>query len=133
MSEKDAMDEIITFEPGELIVQKGAPSEKAYMIQSGKVSVYLEQSLKKVKLATLTEGDIFGETAIFDGQTYGANVEALEKTELFVITPKFLNTVLKGSDPIIRTILRMLMDRLKKTNKALLDSETRNAVDTTLV
>ena len=133
MSEKDAMDEIITFEPGELIVQKGAPSEKAYMIQSGKVSVYLEQNLKKVKLATLTEGDIFGETAIFDGQTYGANVEALEKTELFVITPKFLNTVLKGSDPIIRTILRMLMDRLKKTNKALLDSETRNAVDTTLV
>ena len=133
MSEKDATDEIITFEPGELIVQKGAPSEKAYMIQSGKVSVYLEQNLKKVKLATLTEGDIFGETAIFDGQTYGANVEALEKTELFVITPKFLNTVLKGSDPIIRTILRMLMDRLKKTNKALLDSETRNAVDTTLV
>lgn len=120
---------MVMHQAGDLIIKKGEPADKAYMVVSGKVRVFLEEDDKQVELATLEEDDIFGETAIFSNQCYGANVEATEETELFVITPESLNEMLKGSDPIIRAILRMLIDRLKTTNEALLKSETREFMD----
>jgi len=118
-----------TFASGQRIITKGEEADKAYMVMSGKVRVFLEEDSKQVELATLDEDDIFGETAIFSGQSYGANVEALEDTELFVITPESLSEMLKGSDPIVRALIRMLIDRLKNTNEALLKSETREFMD----
>lgn len=117
------------FKTGERILEKGTDADKAYMIITGKVCVYLEEEGKKVELATLEQGDIFGETAIFTDGTYGANVEATEATELFVITPDSLNDMLQGSDPVVRAILRMLIERLQSTNDALLKSETREFMD----
>ncbi len=118
-----------SFKAGELIVKKGQKADKAYMILSGKVRVFLEDGTKQVELATLEEDAIFGETAIFSNQSYGANVEAIEDAELFIITPESLNEMLKGADPIMRSIIRMLIDRLKNTNEALLKSETREFMD----
>ena len=129
----NALDNMITYQEGDLIIKKGEQAEKAYMVVSGKVRVFLEEDDKQVELATLEEDHIFGETAIFSNQNYGANVEALEETELFIITPESLNEMLKGSDPIIRAILRMLIDRLQSTNEALLKSETREFMDIAFV
>ena len=103
------------------------------MIIDGKVRVFLEDGTKQVELAVLEEDAIFGETAIFSGQAYGAHVEALEDTELFVITPESLSEMLKGSDPIVRALIRMLIDRLQSTNEALLKSETREFMDIAFV
>ena len=129
----NALDNMITYQEGDLIIKKGEQAEKAYMVVSGKVRVFLEEDDKQVELETLEEDHVFGETAIFSNQNYGANVEALEETELFIITPESLNEMLKGSDPIIRAILRMLIDRLQSTNEALLKSETREFMDIAFV
>ena len=118
-----------TFKAGERIIAKGTNADKAYMIMSGKARVFLEEDTKQVELAILEEDAIFGETAIFTDGTYGANVEAVEDCELFVITPESLTEMLKGSDPIVRALIRMLIDRLKNTNQALLKSETREFMD----
>lgn len=117
------------FKAGEIILQKGDEAVKAYMIVSGKVRVYLQEDTKQVELATLGEDNIFGETAIFSDQVYGANIEAVEDTELFIITRESFNEMLKGSDPVMRALIRMLIERLKNTNEALLKSETREFMD----
>ena len=122
-------DNSISIKADERIIEKGQDADKAYMIVSGSVSGYLEEAGKKVELATLEQGEIFGETAIFSEGTYGANVEAIEDTELFAITPDTLNDMLQGSDPLVRAILRMLIERLQTTNEALLKSETREFMD----
>lgn len=117
------------FKPGERIITICDEATEAYMIVSGKVRVFLEEEGKQVKLAELGEDEIFGETAIFQGEQYGANVEAIEETELFVITPENLSEMLKDSDPIIRALIRMLIERIRHTNDALLKSETREFMD----
>ena len=122
-----------SFKAGSRIIEKGAKADKAYMIVSGKVRVFLEEDSKKVELATLDQGNIFGETAIFSDGEYGANVETTEDTELFIITPDSLNEMLQGSDPAVRALLRMLIERLKNTNEALLKSETREFMDLAFV
>ena len=103
------------------------------MILSGKVRVYLEEGTKIIELAELGEDQIFGETAIFSNEAYGANVECIEESELYVITPDSLNDMLKATDPIIRALLQMLIQRLQTTNEALLKSETREFIDVALI
>ncbi len=123
----------LKFKKGERIITIAQEATTAYMIVSGSVRVFLEDDGKQVELATLHEDDIFGETAIFSGEYYGANVEASEDTELFVITPQSFSDMLKDSDPIIRALIRMLIERLRNTNEALLKSETREFMDIAFV
>lgn len=122
-------DQHASFKKGERIISKGEDSNCAYMITSGRARVFLEEGSKEIELATLEKDAIFGETALFSGETYGAHVEAAEDIELFVITPAFLEQMIKSSDPIIQAILKMLIERLRTTNEALLKSETREFMD----
>lgn len=123
------MDDIKNYEAGQRIISKGEKADAAYLILSGKVRVFLEEGTRTVELATLGEDEIFGETAIFSGQAYGANVEAIEDSELLLITRDSLNSMLENADPTIRALIRMLIERLKNANESLLKRETSEYMD----
>jgi len=125
--------QILNLKAGDKIIQQGEQSDKAYMILSGKVRVFLEDGSKVVELAELGQDEIFGESAIFSDQAYGANVEATEDTELYIITKDSLAAMLQSANPIIRALIQMLIARLKTTNEALLKSETREFIDVALI
>ena len=125
--------EILKLGAGERIISQGEEANRAYMILSGKVKVFLEDGTKIVELAQLGEDQIFGESAIISAEPYGANVETTEETELYVITKDSLSAMLKDADPIVRAMMQMLIGRLKATNEALLRSETREFMDIALI
>ena len=125
--------EILKFSPNERVITQGEKADKAYMVLSGKVRVYLEEGSKIVELAELGEDQIFGESSIFFFFFYGANVDAVEDSELYVITPDALTEMMQDADPILRAMVQMLIERLKKTNEALLKSETREYIDVALI
>lgn len=118
-----------TFKANQRIITKNDDATECYLITKGKVRVFLEKETKQVELAVLQDGEIFGETTIFSGETYGANVEAIEDTTALIITPETFQDMLADSDPTIRALLRMLINRLRQTNAALLKSETRAFMD----
>ena len=71
MSSSGSKDTIILerrFVPeGTLVMRQGEEGYSAYLIQSGSVGIYSEQDGRKVELARLQAGQIFGEMAlIFD-------------------------------------------------------------------
>lgn len=123
----------IYFDAGERILKKGEKAETTYLIESGKVRVYLKNNDKIVDLAILGKDEIFGETAIFDGGEYGANVDALESCTLIPITPERLQAMIAAADPVLGTLIKMLSSRLNLTNKKLLESETREFIDIAFV
>lgn len=125
--------QILKFKKGERVVTQGDKSSAAYMVLSGSVRVFLKDGTKIIELAELGEDEIFGETAIFSGEDYRANVEANEDCELYVITPESFHDMLKDTDPIVRAMIRMLIDRLQNTSEALLKSETREFIDVALI
>ena len=125
--------EILKFSPNERVITQGEKADKAYMVLSGKVRVYLEEGSKIVELAELGEDQIFGESSIFSDVPYGANVDAVEDSELYVITPDALTEMMQDAGPILRAMVQMLIERLKKTNEALLKSETREYIDVALI
>lgn len=124
---------IVTFAPGERILKKGEKAEKAYMIRSGTVRVYLRNNDKVVDLAKLGKDEIFGETSMFTDSEYGANVDALEETELLEITDESLKSMMESADPVLCAIVNMLIKRLNETNTKLLESETREFMDIAFV
>ena len=117
------------FQKGERIITAGTPATTAYMIDKGNVRVFLEKDGKIIDLATLGENEIFGESSLFDEAKYGAHVEAEEETELTLITPEILSTKMESCDFMIKAVIQMLLERLRKTNEALLRSETREHID----
>lgn len=122
-----------TFAAGERVITKGDNATHAYLIVDGRVRVFLEKDHKHVTLSELSTGAIFGESAIFEGKEYSANVEALEDTKVMIITLESFRDKVEKCDPMLRSIIAMLMDRQDRTNQALLESETREFVEVEMI
>ena len=122
-----------TFAEDDIIVSKGDNGDCAYKILSGSVEVFAEEGSRSISLATLREGQIFGELSVLTGGSYSASVRAAENCELLLITSEGLNTMLDSADPILKEMVHMLIERLKSTNEALIKSETREFMDIALL
>lgn len=104
---------------GDEIITQGEPAMEAYLIMQGRFDVTLTRDGKTAALATLGEGEIFGETALFKGSDYGATVTAATDGVLQPITPDILDARIAQCDPLIKAVIRMLMIRLRKSNERL--------------
>src|SRR4051794_13526769 len=70
-----------SYEPGEAVFREGDPGDTCYVVRSGSVRVTRRHSDGRViTLAELRPGSIFGELAMFGGETRSATVEALQPT-----------------------------------------------------
>lgn len=116
---------------GAIIIRTGEEGNSAFLIQSGQVRVFIMQGDKKVELALLGPGQIFGEMALVFDERRTASIEATEETNLIVITRQTLEEKLRRSDPTIRAIVPMLMKRILQSNNSLLShhADVRMLVD----
>ena len=85
-----------SYEPGEVIVKQGGKGDAFYIINSGKVSVTMKKGwLSSPKfLATLENGDFFGEMALLSTDPRSATITALEPTTAFVLLRRDFHTFL---------------------------------------
>lgn len=117
----DSQFETFIYPEGRTIIEQGEPAMEAFLIEKGKVKVTLEKDGDIIELAELGEDQIFGETALFKGSDYGATVTAIEETTVIKITPDILDIKIKLCDPMIRALIRMMMERQRISNDALAD------------
>jgi len=106
------------------IMREGDSGNCAYLIQSGCVVVYTTHEGKKVELARLEAGEIFGEMALIFDEARTANVVALDETNLIIIDRDMFKEKLSKSDPTIQAIVRMLTQRVISANKAVVQKKT---------
>src|SRR5918911_3000277 len=70
-----------TYEAGEAVFREGDTGDTCYVVRSGSVRVTRRHSDgRAITLAELRPGDIFGELAMFGGETRSASVETLERS-----------------------------------------------------
>ena len=70
---------------GDVIVRQGAPADKFFIIVDGEVEVERDDDGTTRKLATLTNGQFFGEMAILRDLPRMATVRAVKPTTLFAM------------------------------------------------
>ncbi|MBX2834651.1 MAG: cyclic nucleotide-binding domain-containing protein [Micavibrio sp.] len=108
---------------GDTIFERGEEAYCAFLIQTGKVLVYSSnpQSGGDIEIARLDAGQIFGEMGLIMDGTRTASVRALENTTLIVITRDAFSQRLKKSDPMIKSVVEMMSQRMQISNKAILN------------
>ncbi len=111
--------ETFIYPEGRKIIEQGEPAMEAFLIENGKVKVTLEKDGKVTELAQLGEDQIFGETALFKGSDYGATVTAMEETTVIKITPEILDAKIRLCDPMLRALIKMMMERQRRSNDEL--------------
>ena len=111
------------FTKNAMIFKEGTVGDNAFLIMSGKVEISKVVQGKKIVLATLGPGEIFGEMAILGEKEGGlertATAIALENTQVVPITKDQLKGGLAKTPTMISSIFHSLMDRLKKTTERL--------------
>jgi CRP/FNR family transcriptional regulator len=110
-----------SFERGEMIFREGDRGDTCYVVKSGSVGVMREhQDGRVIALAELRAGAMFGELAMFGGETRSATVETLEPTRVVALLAGDFQRLLRGHPSIAVKMLGALAERLRKANERLL-------------
>lgn len=99
---------------GDIIMRQGEPGHAAYIIESGRVEIILEQPGGKVQsVGTRGAGTIIGEMAIVDNAPRTATVRAIEDCELLEITAEDFARRLNSADPVLKMTTQVIMTRYR--------------------
>ena len=102
----------------EIVFREGDTGDTCYVIRSGAVRVTRRHSDgRSITLAELRPGSIFGELAMFGGETRSATVQALEDTRAVAILAGDLRRLLLAHPGMAVKMLNGLADRLRGANE----------------
>lgn len=102
-----------------LIYAEGEPGEEMFIIQSGKVKVVSDAATEKHTLATLSDGDFFGEMALLAGGLRSAAVRAITDLNVWVLSKCDFEEMVNAHPAIGLELSRALSQRLLRTDQAL--------------
>jgi cAMP-dependent protein kinase regulator len=95
------------------VIQEGAPGDCMYIIKSGEVEVSTSDPKgKKLVLATLQEGDFFGEISLITGHARSASVTTLRATELIRLGKEDFDRVMPRHPETLKVLEDSLQTRL---------------------
>jgi small-conductance mechanosensitive channel/CRP-like cAMP-binding protein len=111
------------FAPDELVIRAGDPGSSMFVVHHGRVQVQITENGRSRAVATLNEGDFFGEMALFTGEPRTANVVALEETEVLEIGHAAMKQVFDTNPDLVES-LSFIMTERRQGLVSTIDSET---------
>lgn len=99
------------FAPGETVIRAGEPGSSMFVVHKGKVRVQVSENGRSRSVATLNEGDFFGEMALFTGEPRTANVLALEETEVLEIGHAAMKKVFDTNPDLVESLSFIMAER----------------------
>jgi CRP-like cAMP-binding protein len=99
------------FAPGETVIRAGDPGSSMFVVHNGRVCVQINDKGKLRTVATLNEGDFFGEMALFTGEPRTANVVSIEETEVLEIGHKAMKRVFETNPGLVESLSYVIVER----------------------
>jgi len=112
------------YEPGEVIIRQGQLGDCMFVIQAGRVEVLRQTDSREVHLATLEQGDFFGEMALFDREVRSATIRALGEVRLLTIDRKTFLSRIHEDPSLAFRIVQQMSHRIRELNAELARLET---------
>lgn len=107
---------IIRFADGEDIVKQGEPGDTMFVLRNGKVRIYRDADGAETTLATLGQGDFFGELAFFDDKPRSASAQAVGDVEVRTITKAEFDSL--TCDPLVKEVVAKLAAHIRAMDDA---------------
>ncbi|MDA1090573.1 MAG: cyclic nucleotide-binding domain-containing protein [Proteobacteria bacterium] len=106
------------FPEGDSVFREGDPGEAAYLVESGVIGIFKTVEGEDIQLATMTDGELFGEMAIIDGAARMAHAIALEDSVIVAIPRAGLEAMLAKQNPLVKTLIQILVENLRNVHEA---------------
>jgi CRP/FNR family cyclic AMP-dependent transcriptional regulator len=109
------------WERGEVIFREGDVGDTCYLLRSGAVVLTREhQDGRIVALAELRAGMLFGELAMFRGDTRSATAEVIEPATAVALLARDVQRLIRRHPDLALKLLASLAERVSRTNERLL-------------
>jgi len=128
----DSLEKIIhekTLTAGEVLFAEGDKGENFYIIKSGKIDILKSDNIpdKKVKLATRSKGDFFGEMSLLEDSPRFATAKATNDSTVLVFSRNNFQQLLNENPSIAMKVLGVLSSRLRDSDTQMIkDLEQKN-------
>ena len=99
------------FAPGETVIRAGDPGSSMFVVHKGRVCVQISENGRPLTVATLNNGDFFGEMALFTGEPRTANIVALEETEVLEIGHEAMKQVFQTNPDLVESLSHIIAER----------------------
>ena len=108
---------------GTLIFREGQHQTAMYIILRGAVEIFFNLKGREVKIATMRNGDFFGEMALFRAKPRTASARAILDTEYVTVeSQQQLQKFLLKNPTFAAKMVKIMAERLANTNEMLIDS-----------
>ncbi len=103
-----------SYDSGEIVIRKGDPGGRFYIIVSGSVNVLNDAG---IIISTLDKGDVFGEMSLICNDNINATIQVKEPTKILYIDQPNFNKILDYYPAIQLYFSRLMAQRLNRSNK----------------
>ena len=105
---------------GEVLFTEGEAGDKAYIIESGEIEIYVEEANGDIQIFnTLDSGQMFGELALIDNSPRSASARAKNDVILRTISSYELQDILDSAEPILQVLLKAVMKYFRSETERL--------------
>jgi Fe-S-cluster-containing hydrogenase component 2/CRP-like cAMP-binding protein len=129
--------ELLSFEPGQIVVEEGSPADAFYLVRGGYLKVGVRSGSKTLAITYLRKGDYAGEAALLVDQPWPFSLQALESVEVVKLTKAQFEEMAKDNPNARHELWTRAMERLKARGATLVDpvsaEYTQMAMDTGLI
>ena len=102
------------FPAGTVLFSEGETCTGMFIIQKGKVRLFIQAGNREITLDTLGEGDFFGQTSCLLEQPRLLSASTEEESHLLLIQPEVLEELFRSHSELGMKILAQMASRLKK-------------------
>jgi EAL domain-containing protein (putative c-di-GMP-specific phosphodiesterase class I)/CRP-like cAMP-binding protein len=100
----------------QIVFNEGDPGDCAYIIEKGRILIYITKDKEDIPLSILGEGEIFGEMSLIDNQNRSATAKAMENVRLSIVTKQQLLERVSAADSVVKLLMRVLLKRLRRNS-----------------
>lgn len=108
----------VDIDKDQIVFHEGDTGDCAYIIEKGRVLIYLNKDQEEIPITILGQGEIFGEMALIDSQPRSTSVRALEDVRLAIVTKQQVLERVATADKVVQLLMRVLLKRLRRRNAA---------------
>jgi len=104
------------FAKDHIVIKKGSPGVRLYLIKSGSVRVVSESEEEEFTIATIPDGKCFGEMSLLTGESCNATVKTNEDSIFYFITKSDFDDIISENPLIYKHFNKLLAERVDKQN-----------------
>ena len=121
--------EEIDYGEGDVIFSQGDEGSSLFLIEDGGVEISYGEGKSKVRLATLFNGQYFGELSLFDGAPRSATATAAKRSRLIRLDRDDLVDFVNKNPAAALRIIAEMSERLRQTNELMSRQVSRNVLE----